>query len=400
VRNLQNLWAQSVSRRRSFRQMASFLAGSPLLLAQQDPFRDHSRVPGLNELLNAFDFEAVAYARLPRAAYDYTAYGADSEFTLRRNREAFDWVELSPGKAVKPSAIRTATEILGTKMDFPILASPSSGHGALHVDGELATHRGTTAASNTPMIVSNASSFPFEKIAAAATGPVWFQLYPKQDINEDRDVLERVQAAGCKAVVVTIDQQISTAPYERTQHDRNISGRGATQTATGARRPPARGPYGLTEARLWYEWRFFDQIRPFVKVPLLAKGILTGDDAKKCLEHGCDGVYVSNHGGRSMDYGPSTLEQLPEIVDAVRGRAPILFDSGIRRGTDILKALALGANAVCLGRVPRWGLGAYGPEGVQRVVEIMQAELVQAMAHAGRATLDSINRSLVRTDFP
>ena len=154
------------------------------------------------------------------------------------------------------------------------------------------------------------------------------------------------------------------------------------------------------EARLWYEWRFFDQIRPFVKVPLLAKGILTGDDAKKCLEHGCDGVYVSNHGGRSMDYGPSTLEQLPEIVDAVRGRAPILFDSGIRRGTDILKALALGANAVCLGRVPRWGLGAYGPEGVQRVVEIMQAELVQAMAHAGRATLDSINRSLVRTDFP
>jgi 4-hydroxymandelate oxidase len=400
VGNSQNLWAQSVSRRRSFRQMAGFLAGSPLLLAQQDPFRDHSRVPALSELSNAFDFEAVAYARVPRAAYDYAAYGADSEFTLRRNREAYDWVELAARKAVDRSAVRTATEILGTKMDFPIMVSPSSGHAALHADGELATHRGTTAASNTPYIVSNASSFPFEKVAAAATGPVWFQLYPRQNIDEDRELLERVQAAGCKAVVVTIDQVVSTAPYERTQHDRNLGARGGAQTVTGARRPAPRGPYGLTDARLWYEWKFFDQIRPFVKVPLLAKGILTGDDAKKCLEHECDGVYVSNHGGRSMDYGPSTLEVLPEIVDAVRGRAPILFDSGIRRGTDILKALALGANAVCLGRVPRWGLGAYGSEGVQRVVEIMQAELVQAMAHAGRATLDSIDRSLVRTDFP
>jgi len=400
MRNSQDLWARSVSRRRSFRQMAAFLAGSPLLRAQQDPFRDHSRVPALNELLNAFDFEAVAYARLPRAAYDYTAYGADSEFTLRRNREAFDWVELTSKKPADASSVRTATEILGTKMNFPIFVSPSSGHGALHADGEMATHKGTTAASNTPYIVSNASSFPFEKVAAAATGPVWFQLYPRQNIDEDRELLERVQVAGAKGIVVTIDQQISTAPYERTQHDRNLGGRGGPQTATGVRRPPPRGPYGLTDTRLWYEWKFFEQIRPFVKVPMLAKGILTGDDARKCLDHGCDGVYVSNHGGRSMDYGPATLEVLPEIVDAVHGRAPILFDSGIRRGTDILKALALGASAICLGRVPRWGLGAYGPEGVQRVVEIMQAELVQAMAQAGRTALDSIDRNLVRTDFP
>jgi len=136
-----------------------------------------------------------------------------------------------------------------------------------------------------------------------------------------------------------------------------------------------------------------------VKVPLLAKGIINPADAKRCLEHGLDGIYVSNHGGRSMDYGPSTLEMLPEIVAAVGGRVPILFDSGIRRGTDILKALALGASAVCLGRIPRWGLGAYGPEGVQRVLEIMQAELVQAMAATGRPSLDSIDKTLVRTDF-
>src|SRR5207253_457461 len=221
-----------------------------------------------------------------------------------------------------------------------------------------------------------------------------------EDINDDRDVLEKVQAAGAKAIVVTCDQQISTAPYERTLHLRNISGRGGPGRggAANARRP-ARGKYGMTEGRLWYEWKFFDQIRPFVKVPLLAKGVLTGEDAKRCIEHGCDGVYVSNHGGRATDYSPSTLEQLPEIVAAVNGRVPILFDSGIRRGTDILKALALGANAVCLGRIPRWGLGAYGPEGVTRVLEIMQAALVQAMAYTGRPSLDSIDKTLVRTDF-
>lgn len=137
-----------------------------------------------------------------------------------------------------------------------------------------------------------------------------------------------------------------------------------------------------------------------VKVPLLAKGILTPEDAKLCLEHGLDGIYVSNHGGRSLDGTASTLEVLPEIVDAVGGKVPILFDSGVRRGADALKALALGAKAVCLGRVPRWGLGSYGAPGVQRIIEILQAELTQAMAYTGRSSIASINRTLVRTDFP
>jgi len=150
-----------VSRRSTFRKLAGFLAASPLLRAQQDPFRDHSRVPGLRELQTAFDFEAVAYAKLPRAAYDYTAYGADSEFTLRRNREAFDWVELIPKRVVEASPLRTETEILGTKMAFPIMVSPTSNHSMLHPQGEMATHAGATAA-NTPMIVSNAASMPIE----------------------------------------------------------------------------------------------------------------------------------------------------------------------------------------------------------------------------------------------
>jgi isopentenyl diphosphate isomerase/L-lactate dehydrogenase-like FMN-dependent dehydrogenase len=151
---------------------------------------------------------------------------------------------------------------------------------------------------------------------------------------------------------------------------------------------------------LWYEWKFFDEIRPHVKVPLLAKGILTAEDARLCLEHGLDGIYVSNHGGRSLDCAPSTLEVLAEIVEAAQGRVPVLLDSGIRRGSDILKALALGASAVCLGRVPLWGLGSYGPAGVQRVLEILQAELVEMMRYTGRPSLASIDKSLVLTNFP
>jgi 4-hydroxymandelate oxidase len=387
----------SANRRQALRAMAAFLAGSPLLRAQQDPFRDHSRVPGIGELANAFDFEAVTYTKQPRAAFNYTAYGADGEFTLRRNRQAFDWVELVPKRVADVNSPRTAIELFGTKMAFPILVSPTAAHAELHPDGETASHKGAAAASDTPMIVSNNSSLSFDKIAPAAASPLWVQLYPKQQLEANREYLEGAQAAGARAVVVTVDQQASY--YERAQHDRNLASAGLGRGRFGG---PARGgnPYRVSENRLWYEWKFFDEIRPFVKVPMLAKGILTAEDARLCLEHGVNGIYVSNHGGRSLDYGPSTLEVLPEIVAAVGGRVPVLFDGGIRRGTDILKALALGASAVCLGRVPRWGLGSYGALGVQRVLEILQAELVQAMEFTGRPTLASIDKSLALTNFP
>ena len=384
---------QLSTRRDVLSALATFLAGSPLLRAQQDPFRDHTRVPAIGELLTAFDFEAVAYAKQPRSAYDYPAYGADSEFTLRRNREAFDWVELIPKRIGPAAPPQTAIELFGTKMAFPLIVSPTAGHGQLHPDGEMATHKGAAAA-NTTMIVSNNSSFPFDKVAAAATSPLWVQLYPKQQLDANRQYLEGAQAAGAKAVVVTIDQQASV--YERALHDRNL-GSGLPRRASSA---TAGNPYRVSEFRLWYEWKFFDSIRPFVKVPMLAKGVVTAEDAKLCLEHGVDGIYVSNHGGRSLDYGPSTLEVLPEIVDAVGGRVPVIFDSGIRRGTDILKALALGAKAVCVGRVPLWGVGSFGALGVQRVLEILQAELVHAMSDTGRPALAAIDKSLALTNFP
>jgi len=206
---LGNIWRRSLTRRNAVRSVAGFLAGSPLLRAQQDPFRDHSRVPGMDELLTAFDFEAVAYAKLPREAYDYTSYGAAGEFTLRRNREAFDWVELVPKAVVDVGSVETDIDVLGTKMPFPILVAPSAAHLALHPEGEAATHQGTTAA-NTPMIISYVASLPVDKIAAAAKGPLWYQLYPRQEIEENREPLEKAQLEGCQAIVVTIDQQAET----------------------------------------------------------------------------------------------------------------------------------------------------------------------------------------------
>src|SRR5580700_411340 len=396
MRIFEQTWAASFSRRNAVRAFAAFLAGSPLH-SQQDPFRDHSRVPGIDEMTTAFDFEPVTYAKLPREVYDYMAHGGDSEFTLRRNRESYDWVDLVPRGIANSSTIRTEVELFGSKMAAPIMVAPSSLQGALHPDGEMAMHQGATAA-NTRMIVSNAASFTIEKIAAAAKGSLWFQLYPKKDLDANLDVLEAAQAAGCKGVVVTVDVQ--AVSYERDLHDRRLADKLLRSLNAPRPAPTSRNPYGLPEGRMWYEWKLFDQIRSTIKGPMLAKGILTPQDAKLCIEHGCDGVYVSNHGGRSLDYAPSTLEVLPSIVEAVAGRVPIIFDSGLRRGADILKALALGAKAVCVGRTPRWGLAAYGPPGVQRILEILQGELIQAMAYTGRTSIDAVDKTAVRTDFP
>ena len=217
-----------------------------------------------------------------------------------------------------------------------------------------------------------------------------------------KELLDTALGAGAKAIVMTVDQQASY--YEHSLHDRHLDagplggGRRATGGARGAA-ATANNPYRVPQGRLWYNWQYADQVRKILTVPLAVKGVLTGEDAKAFVDHGFDAIYVSNHGGRSLDYGPATLEVLTEIVDAVPSKIPVLFDSGIRSGSDILKALALGAKAVCLGRVIRWGLAAYGPPGVQRILEILQGELVMAMAQTGCPDLVSINRSLLRTHF-
>jgi isopentenyl diphosphate isomerase/L-lactate dehydrogenase-like FMN-dependent dehydrogenase len=393
---IERRWRRSPSRRDALVSLAALVAGSPLLAAQRDPrpLGDHRRIPGFAEMTSTFDFEPVFRGNVPQTVYDYTAHGADSEFTIRRNRDAFGWVDVVPRAPVDPTAVDARTSVLGLSLDFPLFVAPTALQVALHPDGEVGMHQAATA-TNTPFIISNNSSQPAEKIATSSSGPAWFQFYPRRSLDESRAILERVQDAGCQAIVVTVDQQATF--YERTQHLRNLGGSPRTGPP---RASTVRNPYRVLETRLWYEWPYLAQIRPFIAGPMLVKGILTAEDARLCLEHGAQGIIVSNHGGRSLDYGPSTLEVLPEIVDAVRGRVPILVDSGFRRGADVMKALALGANAVCLGRATRWGLGAFGTPGAQRVIEMIQAELVAAMAAAGRRSLADLDPTAVRVRFP
>jgi 4-hydroxymandelate oxidase len=416
--SIETRWRYSPARRRALVRLAGTLGAAavwgPDGAAQLDPrpLSEHKRLPGFDEMETAFDFEPLMHANVTRATYDFTAHGDGSEFTLRRNREAFDWVDLVPGSPVDPARVNLATTILGTAFNFPLLVAPTAAQGALHPDGENGMHIGATAAMNTPMVLSHNTTTPVEKVATAAKGPLWWQFYSQQDADTGREILDRAQAAGCTAVVVTVDQQSSY--YERTQRDYNLGGTPRTPGGRGRGGPgragrgraAAAGPpagaarYRISTNRLWVTWETIDEIRKIVTVPLLVKGILTAEDAVRCLEHGVDGVIVSNHGGRSMDYGPSTLEVLPEIATAINGRIPVLTDSGYRRGSDVLKALALGANAVMLGRATRWALAAFGAPGVQRLLEIVQRELRDAAAAAGRTTLASIDRSVVRARFP
>ncbi len=387
-------WQSSVSRRNALGSLGAFMAGARLACAQRDPFRDHSRVAGLEEMRDVFDFEAAAYERLDRANYNYTARGGGSEFTARRNRDAFDWVSLVPRVAGANGALKTSAEILGTQMRYPIMAAPSSGHAALHPDKEEGTYEGCTTASETPMILSHAASMTFTDLAKNKGGPLWFQLYARRELEQNREPCVSAQIAGAGAIVVTVDQQASF--YDRASHDRNLS----LRPRRPARLSGNTARYRFSEGRIWYEWALFEALRSMVEVPLLAKGLLTAEDAALAVEFGLDGIVVSNHGGRTLDYTPSTLEVLPEIVEAVAGRIPVLIDSGFRRGSDVLKALALGADAVCLGRVPRWGLGSFGAPGVTRVLRMVQEGLEDAMRLCGVRSLASLDRNIVKVDFP
>ena len=386
-----------MSRRKALCGLASFVAASPLLHAQRDPWPlgPHRRFPGFDEMRDVFDFEPIFRGNVPLAVYDYTAHGTESEFTLYRNRDAFDWVELVGRGGVDPASVDTSTELFGHAMPSPVMLAPTARQRDLHPDGELGMHRAATAAGAT-MIVSNVSSFPFPRIARDAGGPLWFQRYASREMEPNREALGTAQEAGAQTIVVTIDQQASY--YERDLHVRHLGGAPRRVTRREPRNPS--NPYRVGAGRLWYEWTLFDDLRPMCEVPMLAKGILTGDGAGKCLEHGVDGIVVSNHGGRALDYGPSSLEVLEEVVEAVGGRVPVLIDSGFRRGSDVLKALALGADAVCLGRASRWGLGAFGEPGALKVLEIVNAELKQAMAFAGVGSLAEIDRRIVKTNFP
>jgi (S)-2-hydroxy-acid oxidase len=416
--DIERSWLTNPSRRAALARVAGFMAASPIAsaVAQIDPrpLGLNHRALSLAEMQTAFDFEPLFFGNVPQVVYDYTAHGDGSEWNLRRNRQAFDWVDILASRTpVQASQVDLSSTILGFNSKFPIWIAPTAQMVALHPDGEMGMFRAATAASNTLMMLSANTGTQIEQVVPASPGgTLWAQYYPQENLTTTQTSISRLQNAGSQGIIVTIDQ--TSSYYERTLQVRNLGGRGGGR---GAAAPAGRGaaaagatpaaPVALTGAaryrigggRIWYTWQYIDAVRKMVKGPLLIKGIVEPEDALLSIRYGADAIIVSNHGGRSMDYGPSALETLPAIVAAVNGRVPILFDSGIRRGSDCFKALALGANGICLGRAARWGLAAFGQAGAQRLIEMIQQELVQTAAAAGCSKLSDINRSKVRVNF-
>ena len=392
-------------RRIALKKFFLFGAGSPLLSGQFIPREGHLRIPSLDEIAGVFEFEPIARAKMKKVDYDFVAGGVEGEYSLRRNREAFDWVSIIPHGMTHVESIDTSTSILGQRMEYPLLVAPTAGHERVHPGGEPETRRGASFA-ETPMVVSNQAGFPIGQIAEAGEGLIWQQLYIHRNRDAARERVGRAAEAGCGAICLTVDSPYSGL-RERLQHDRHLTARSRRRRSNRgrSRRRREQGTrhqniYGLRPESPNVTWKFFDTLRSWTDLPLLVKGLLTAEDAELAIEHGVDAIVVSNHGGRYLEYVPSTIEVLPDIVATVSGRIPILVDGGFRHGDDIFKALAIGADAVLVGRAPLWGLGAFGAAGVERVLRMLQAELVLAMAHTGCSRISDINRSLIKINFP
>ncbi len=346
------------------------------------------------------DFESLAQGRISHLAFEYVAGGAGDEITLRENRAAFDRIRLRPRVLVDVSRLDTRVSLLGLELPFPILLAPTAYHRLVHEEGELATVRGASAA-GAALVVSSFATTSVEEMSAVATCPLWFQLYVQPDRGFTRELVHRAEQAGCRALCVTVDSPVLGA-RNREQRLRfalppgmeRVNLRGLGKAAGATERPSEQKIYSaVLDPSL--TWREIEWLQSLARVPLLLKGILNPDDARRAVEAGVAGVIVSNHGGRVLDTVPATVDALPMVADQAAGRIPVLVDGGIRRGTDVLKALALGARAVLIGRPYLYGLGALGAEGVTRVVNVLKSEFEMAMALSGRPTLPSIDRSVL-----
>ncbi len=346
------------------------------------------------------DFEAAARERISHIAYEYITGGASDEVTVRWNREAFEKIRLRPRILVDVSAIDTTINLFGTELPFPILLAPTAYHRLVHPDGELATARGASQAGAT-FVVSTMATTSIEDVAAETSQPLWFQVYVQPDRSFTRDLVQRVEAAGIKALCVTVDTPV-IGTRNRELRSRfalppelerpNLSG--LTYTSDTTHRPREGEIYSsLFDPK--FTWRDIEWLCSFARVPVLLKGVLNPDDAEIALDSGAAGMIVSNHGGRNLDTVPATIEALPEVVERVQGRMPVLLDGGIRRGTDVLKAIALGATAVLIGRPYLYGLGAAGADGVARVINILRNEFAMAMALCGKTSIAEINSSVL-----
>ncbi len=344
------------------------------------------------------DIAAAARGVLSEAAFEYLEGGVADEVTLAQNRAAFDRIELNPRMLIDVSEIDTSITLFGTTHSFPLLLAPAGYHKLFHPEGELETVRGASL-SDAHLMAACFSTVPYVEMTAASKRPLSFQLYFQPHREHTQAIVEAVLSAGCAALCVTVDVPVN-GPRDRELHAGfclpegtqrcNLSFLGA-ETAAAPHRPSGRDIYAPVRAAN-ATWKDLEWLRSIAPVPLLIKGLLNADDAERAINCGCDGIIVSNHGGRSVDTVPATIRALPYIVERVGARVPILIDGGIRRGTDVFKALALGASAVLIGRPYLHGLALGGAAGVARVVDILRTELEMTMGLTGCQNLAQITR--------
>jgi isopentenyl diphosphate isomerase/L-lactate dehydrogenase-like FMN-dependent dehydrogenase len=399
------------------RRFLRFLAASPLLggtaaMAQEQRLPDPSvwgtrpldpLIASPREAISVFDFEPVMHKNVPPAHFGYMATGIDDEVTLRANREGFQKFQLRPRRLVDVERLDLSMELFGQTYPSPIVLAPTGSNKAFHEDGELAVARAARKGNHLQML-STVATTSIEQAIEARGAPLWFQLYPTNKWEVAEAVARRAEKAGATTIVVTADvlarQNWETFVRLWRTDKRNCAECHALGLASYVKRKPSfdgldisginsTGATNLT-------WDFIKRLRDTVKTKLVLKGLMTAEDAILAVDNGLDGIVVSNHGGRAEDSGRSTIDALPEIVEAVDGRIPVLVDSGFRRGTDIVKALALGARAVCIGRPYLWGLGAFGQAGVEQVLDLLQRETRAAMLQVGAPSLKQLVPAMVR----
>jgi isopentenyl diphosphate isomerase/L-lactate dehydrogenase-like FMN-dependent dehydrogenase len=347
--------------------------------------------------INVQDYERLAQETLDEASFGYFAGGAGDEHTVRANLEAFDRWRLRPRVLVDVGEVSAETTVLGAELSMPIITAPVAYQRMAHPEGELAVAQGAAAAGTLVCLSSFATSSPAEVARASPDGRRWFQLYWHPDRGVTKAMLDQAREAGFSAVVLTVDLPV-LGPRERDlrtgftlKPEYRMEVYASALGDLGVVTPAIAAE--LVDARL--TWRDLEWLHEHAELPVIAKGILTAEDAVLAVDHGCDAVVVSNHGGRQLDRAVASLDALPEVMEAVAGRAEVLMDGGVRRGTDVAIALALGARAVLVGRPVVWGLAARGADGVQHVLELLRDELVLALALLGCPSPDAVGRSHV-----
>jgi 4-hydroxymandelate oxidase len=358
-------------------------------------------IASLDQALNVLDFEPVAKQKLPPAHFGYLATGTDDDATIRANRQAFGRYQLRVRRLVDVGKVDTSVTIFGVTYDTPIVLAPVSSQKAFHAEGELAVARAARAKRHL-QILSTVSSTAVEPVNDARGEPVWYQLYPTDDWTITEALVARAEKAGCPVLVLTVDNVDNNRETVERYKRRDTRECKVCHTLPWDRSQLARPMFsGLDVSKatrispqVW-SWDFVSRIKDRTRMKLVLKGLVTREDAQMAVERGVDGIIVSNHGGRAEDSQRGSIECLREVLEGAGGKVPVLIDSGFRRGTDVFKALALGATAVCIGRPYVWGLAAFGQPGVEKVLDILRRELVVVMRQAGTPAIARIGSDYV-----